>query len=154
MILGRYETEADAQADLAKARERAGDDPDAHYWINGPRPTTVPTATAAGATTTRKAPPAMTHEITGLKSAIVYFGALADQCVAAGPGIEHANAALAAGEVGGEAAGQAAAAAEHLQAAAACLGNARQTLETHLSVTEAYAATGNDAGSKEFVTAE
>jgi hypothetical protein len=93
-------------------------------------------------------------EATGLDSAIRYADAQRQANEDNISEIESWIASLQANEVSGEALEAARRAEEQQQLAAASWQQAQAALESHRQVQEAYAATGNQAGSKQFVTSE
>jgi hypothetical protein len=93
-------------------------------------------------------------EATGLDSAIRYADAQRQANEDNIAEIESWIASLQANEVSGEALEAARRAEEQQQLAAASWQQAQAALESHRQVQEAYAATGNQAGSKQFVTSE
>jgi hypothetical protein len=93
-------------------------------------------------------------EATGLDSAISYADAQRQAHEENVTDIESWIASLQANEVSGEALDAARRAEEQQQLAAASWQQAHAALESHRQVQEAYAATGNQAGSKQFVTTE
>ena len=92
-------------------------------------------------------------EVTGLASALAHATEMRKAHEESTAGAEQYAASLAAGGVTGEALAAVQQAMEAQQQAAAAWGQAEATLSRHMQVKEAYDA-NQDAGSKEFVTAE
>lgn len=91
-------------------------------------------------------------EAVDLPTTIANCSSSAENAQGAATGIELTVAGLQAGGTSGPAISSLLSAQEHLNAAAIDLRDASAELQTHLVTTEAYAATGGHAGSKEFVT--
>lgn len=96
----------------------------------------------------------ITGEATGLRSAIAYAEAIANECGAADDQIELLSVSLADGGTGKETIANFTAAREPLMLAAGQLREAAAELAKQLAVTEAFEATGNQAGEKAFVTGD
>jgi hypothetical protein len=92
-------------------------------------------------------------EVTGLASALAHAAAMRQAYEDSTADSEQYAASLAAGGVTGEALAAVQQAMEAQQAAAAAWGQAEATLSRHMAVKEAYDA-NQDAGTREFVTAE
>lgn len=98
--------------------------------------------------------PTANAETTNLSHALAYTQAMAESAQQGASSAEQSAAHLEAGEVSGQSLAHLASAREHLAQAAAAFTAAHQELSKQTSIRDAYAAVGNDAGSKQFVTAE
>lgn len=125
------------------------------------------TVTAAGSTTenttgntNQKEVPTMSAntlnlgEVSGLQSAIDFADKLASASEESVQHLEQLGAGLQTGGTGSGTVGRFSTAGDSLSAAAAALRTAVDELRQHMSVRESYEATGNQAGDKDFVTAE
>lgn len=101
--------------------------------------------------TTRPAPD---HDTDGLESAIAYAGFLASEAVRAAASLEQVATALRDGGVGPASIAAIDSARDHLTAASEAMEAASSDLEQHRAVADAYRATGNQAGSRDFLTRE
>lgn len=93
-------------------------------------------------------------EVSGLQSAIDFADKLASASEESVQHLEQLGAGLEAGGTGSGTVGRFSTAGDSLSAAAAALRTAVNELRQHMSVRESYEATGNQAGDKDFVTAE
>jgi hypothetical protein len=127
-------------------------------------PTEPPAATSAAGSTTQntnqeKVPTMSANslnlgEVSGLQSAIDFADKLASASEESVQHLEQLGAGLQAGGTGSGTVGKFSTAGDSLSAAAAALRTAVDELRQHMSVRESYEATGNQAGDKDFVTAE
>lgn len=89
-------------------------------------------------------------EAINTQSAVEFAGGMADQATAGVASLETFQAQLMAGEVEGQALALTATAIDLMTQLGATFGELKTVLESHLVVGEAYAATGNEAGNKDF----
>jgi hypothetical protein len=150
-MVAAAEAEQDRREAQAEQAEEAVDDVVGTETPEADAPGPATPTTTEGDTTTMAT---SNGEVTGLQTAIAYAEGLADDLDQVPSNVEQLQASLQAGEVGNEVVAKFASIGEHAAAAAGEARTAAAELRSHLAVTEAYHSTGDQAGSKEFVTAE